>query len=223
VRRHLPARQGEASVVNVTGNVRILSPSGRLPEPRHLPEPRLRAPRGSSASPPSPPGWATRLGLVCTFGPGLVIINTAGGEDRLELKLELPEEALAKALAPSGSPPAGCRRSWPCSAPSWTASSRTCGPPSPHKRTNAFPSIRPLRSPGDTFPSTRLLTFQIVVEDPSRRVERCGPQAGGKVGPRRRWRAGPGPAGGPTCRSSATGLLCAAASPPAPPSPWPPG
>jgi hypothetical protein len=59
---------------------------------------------------------STGLGLVCTFGPGLVIINTAGGEDRLELRMELPEEALAKALAPSGSPPAGCRRSWPCSA-----------------------------------------------------------------------------------------------------------
>ena len=45
---------------------------------------------------------APRLGLVRTFGQGLVINNTAGGGDRLELWLELQEETLADALERAG-------------------------------------------------------------------------------------------------------------------------
>ena len=35
-----------------------------------------------------------RLGLVHTFWPGLIIISTAGGGDRLEPGLELPDKQM---------------------------------------------------------------------------------------------------------------------------------
>jgi hypothetical protein len=56
---------------------------------RDLPEPRRQAP-------------LPHVVLVRTLGPGLVIINTAGGGDWPELGMELPVEALAKALERAG-------------------------------------------------------------------------------------------------------------------------